>query len=188
MSKKGSSANRPAPTPYEPAVNPAWSADRRASRGGPPALRKVLARLSGARLCYGKPVRSGERVVVPVAQVWATGGYGFGAGGDPGHVGDGGGGGGSLRAKPVGFIDIGPEGAAYHAIPDTRGRAARTAALAGSLAVGGAVGFALAAGAVGTVAVSRRLRVATPGRTVGRPARRQWSQVMVGSPRRSRRR
>jgi hypothetical protein len=76
-------------------------------------------------------VRSGERVVIPVARVSAAGGGGWGAGRDPdGSGGDGGGGGGTLEAAPVGFIDIGPEGARFEAIPDplTNARALRTGA------------------------------------------------------------
>jgi hypothetical protein len=179
MSKKGSPAKHPAPPPVAvPAAG---------ERGGPPALRRALARLSGARLCYGKPVRSGDRVVVPVAQIRAAGGYGFGTGSEPDRAGDGGGGGGSLRAKPVGFIELGPDGACYHAIPESGGAAARTAALAGAATAGAAAGFALAAGAVGTLATRRRRRrvSAAPGR---RPPRRRPPRAALPSPRRSRQR
>ena len=79
-----------------------------------PALRRLLSRLGGARLCYGKPVHVGDRAVVPVARVQAMGGAGWGSD----KSADGGGGGGVLNAKPVGFIDIGPEGARFEAIPD----------------------------------------------------------------------
>ena len=77
-------------------------------------LRRVLDRATGAHLCYGEPVRAGERTVIPVARVTATGGWGFGRGGD----GSGHGGGGYLDARPVGFIEVGPEGARYAPIPD----------------------------------------------------------------------
>jgi hypothetical protein len=76
-------------------------------------------------------VRAGERVVIPVARVSAGGGGGWGAGRDPdGSGGDGGGGGGTLEAAPVGFIDIGPEGARFESIPDpmASARALRTGA------------------------------------------------------------
>lgn len=66
---------------------------------------ELLARLRGARLCYGKPVKSGGRTVIPVASVSLAGGMGHGDG-DPSGAGGGGGGGGSLRARPVGFIDL----------------------------------------------------------------------------------
>ena len=181
MSKKGSPAKHPAP--------PLVAVPAPRERGGPPALRRALARLSGARLCYGKPVRSGERVVVPVAQMRATGGYGFGTGSERDRAGDGGGGGGTLRAKPVGFIELGPEGARYHAIPESGGTAARTAALAGATTAGAAAGFALAAGAVGTLAVRGRLRRISsvlPGRRP--PRRRRLPAATPPSRRRSRRR
>jgi uncharacterized spore protein YtfJ len=81
--------------------------------------RKLVSRLGGSRLCYGDPVHVGDRAIVPVARVNAAGGGGWGSG-DEGDVrsGGGGGGGGWLGATPVGFIDIGPEGARFEAIPD----------------------------------------------------------------------
>ena len=79
-----------------------------------PPVRRLATRLSGARLVFGKPVRVGDRAVVPVARVRAMGGFGWGAREEE----DGGGGGGQLDARPAGFIDIGPEGARYEAIPD----------------------------------------------------------------------
>ena len=39
-------------------------------------LREVIAKLEGARLCYGEPVRVGERAVIPIAKVSLTGGGG----------------------------------------------------------------------------------------------------------------
>lgn len=89
------------------------------------AVRKLVAAVGGAKLCYGEPVRSGERVVIPVSRVSAMGGGGFGGGADreKDNWGDGGGGGGYLDAAPIGFIDIGPEGARFEAIPDPMGNA-----------------------------------------------------------------
>jgi hypothetical protein len=69
--------------------------------------------------------------VIPIARVAAGGGGGWGGGRDTdGGGGDGGGGGGHLEAAPVGFIDIGPEGARFEAIPDpmSNARALRTGA------------------------------------------------------------
>jgi uncharacterized spore protein YtfJ len=77
--------------------------------------RRLIERLGGARLCYGEPVRVGDRVVIPVASVRAAGGGGFGSGDAEGS---GGGGGGYLEARPLGFIDAGPEGSRFAAIPD----------------------------------------------------------------------
>ena len=180
MSKKGSPAKHQA---QPPAAVPAPG-----QRGGPPALRRALARIGGARLCYGKPVHAGDRVVVPVAQVRAVGGYGFGSGSERDRGGDGGGGGGSLRAKPVGFIELGPDGARYHAIPEPGGTASRTAALAGATTAGAAAGFALAAGAVGTLAARHRLRRISAVLPGGRTPRRRLPRAALPSPRRSRRR
>ena len=83
------------------------------------ALRSRVTRLAGARLCYGEAVRVGDRAIVPVARVQAAGGGGWGSGDDSlGSTGGGGGGGGWLGAQPVGFIDVGPEGSRFVAIPD----------------------------------------------------------------------
>jgi uncharacterized spore protein YtfJ len=97
----------------------------------PPAQR-ALARLTGARLCFGRPVEAKGRTVIPVASVRTAGGYGFG--GEPvGSERSGGGGGGALDARPVGFIEIGPEGTRFERIDD--GRMALRAIAAGSLAM-----------------------------------------------------
>ena len=96
----------------------------------PPAQR-ALARLTGARLCFGRPVEAKGRTVIPVASVRTAGGYGFGN--EPGGGALGGGGGGALDARPVGFIEIGPEGTRFERIDD--GRMALRALAAGSIAV-----------------------------------------------------
>ena len=93
----------------------------------PPAQR-ALARLTGARLCFGRPVEMSGRTVIPVASVRTMGGYGFGN--EPAR-GGGGGGGGALDARPVGFIEIGPDGTRFEAIDD--GRAALRLIAVGSL-------------------------------------------------------
>lgn len=73
-------------------------------------VERLLDRLTRARLCYGEPVSNGEHTVIPVARVRVAGGLGYG--------GSDGGGGGTLDARPVGFIEIGPDGAHYERIPD----------------------------------------------------------------------
>jgi uncharacterized spore protein YtfJ len=95
----------------------------------PPAQR-ALARLTGARLCFGRPVEAKGRIVIPVASVRTAGGWGFGN--EPSR-GSGGGGGGALDARPVGFIEIGPDGTRFEPIDD--GRAALRLIAAGSVAV-----------------------------------------------------
>jgi uncharacterized spore protein YtfJ len=111
--------------------------------------RKLIARLAGAKVCYGDPVRAGDRVVIPVARVNAVGGLGFGSGRDGKGGGEGGGGGGTFEAAPVGFIDISADGARFEAIPDpmSTARALRT----GVSAVG-----ALATALAGIAALRRR--------------------------------
>jgi uncharacterized spore protein YtfJ len=96
----------------------------------PPAQR-ALARLTGARLCFGRPVEAKGRTVIPVASVRTAGGWGFGN--EPNGRGSGGGGGGALDARPVGFIEIGPDGTRFERIDD--GRVALQAIAAGSLAL-----------------------------------------------------
>jgi uncharacterized spore protein YtfJ len=82
-------------------------------------LRKVLARMGGARLVYGKPVKAGDRTVIPVARVFSAGGFGFGSGGETlESQGEGGGGGGVLDARPIGYIEVDRKGSRFVAIPD----------------------------------------------------------------------
>ena len=80
------------------------------------ALRSVVDRVQGARLCYGEPVTSEGRTVIPVARVSARGGLGFG--GDEADGGGGGGGGGKLSATPVGYIEITADGTRFTPIDD----------------------------------------------------------------------
>jgi hypothetical protein len=127
-------------------------------KGARRRLRELLAQAGGARLCYGEPVRVGDRTVIPVASVRARGGAGFGEGPSAG-----GGGGGTLDAAPVGFIEVGPEGARFERIADAE-RSLRVAR--------GAVG--LAGIVVGALAGARRLRggrgpsLPSPRRLLGR--------------------
>ena len=104
--------------------------DKASLQALPPAQR-ALARLTGARLCFGRPVELKNRTVIPVASVRTAGGWGFGN--DGAGSGSGGGGGGALDARPVGFIEIGPDGTRFERIDD--GRMALRALAAGSLAV-----------------------------------------------------
>jgi hypothetical protein len=121
-----------------------------------PPLPRLLARLTGARLCFGRPVSANGRTVIPVAGVRTMGGGGFGRA--PGSGDSGGGGGGALEARPIGFIEISAEGTRFARIDD--GRTALRALAAGSLAV-------LVAGRV----LSRRRRLPpAPGRTLPKVA------------------
>lgn len=121
--------------------------------------------MQGAKLCYGEPVQAGGRVVVPVARVTAAGGGGFGSGGAPpvvggdgaatGGEGTGGGGGAWVEAAPIGFIDVGPEGARFEPIPDPIGTARAV-----RLAITGLT--TLAGAAAGVRALRRQRRAALP--------------------------
>ncbi len=89
-------------------------------------LAKTLGEVFGAggsaKSVFGEPVTSGDRTVIPVASIR----YGFGVGGGEKDAGkNGGGGGGGLVARPIGVVEITPEGTRFLPIGDMR-----TAALA----------------------------------------------------------
>jgi uncharacterized spore protein YtfJ len=86
-------------------------------------LERIVERLggrSGVRAAFGEPVERGDLTVVPVARVrWAFGagegsGPASGAEGSPMSAGSGGGGG--VSADPIGYLEIGPSGAAFRPI------------------------------------------------------------------------
>jgi uncharacterized spore protein YtfJ len=97
-----------------------------------PTAQRLLARMTGARLCFGRPVAVGARTVIPVASVRTAGGFGLGNDAQSGQT-AGAGGGGAIDARPVGFIEIGPDGTRFERIDD--GRMALRAIAAGSIAV-----------------------------------------------------
>jgi hypothetical protein len=97
-----------------------------------PPLQRAIARATGARLCFGAPVELAGRTVIPVASIRTAGGWGFGNDPESGSR-AGGGGGGALDARPVGFIELGPDGARFQRIDD--GRMALRAIALGSLVV-----------------------------------------------------
>ena len=167
----------PAPTELEPAgpfpglTPPALL--RRARRdigpadaaGMPVALaaRDLVARISGASLCYGAPVTVGGRTVIPVGKVRARGGMGFGGGSDAENAGSGGGGGGggALDAEPLGYIEVTAEGTNFTAIGGTPAAVSRSRGGAGLAAVAGA-----AAGIAGAALLARRRSAPTGLRRV----------------------
>jgi hypothetical protein len=77
---------------------------------------------SGAQAAFGKPVERGELTIVPVARLrWFVGagaGSGPAMGSAGGPMGEGSGGGAGVLADPVGYLEIGPSGAAYRPIVD----------------------------------------------------------------------
>jgi hypothetical protein len=119
-------------------------------------LRRLAGRINGVRVAYGKPIRVGERTIIPVARVRVRGGFGFGSAPNDQGV-DGGGGGGTFDAQPIGFIESGPQGTRYERNPDPRGRAGR---LAAATAAGALTGGAVAGAAVGGLALRRVARSA----------------------------
>jgi len=144
----------------------------------PRELARVMSRLVGGRMVYGKPVLVGDRAVIPVARVRMAGGFGFGS--DPEDGGEGGGGGGTLHARPEGFIEVGPQGARYETIPRPGGRVAPVVA---AVAAGALAGSAIAGTAVSARTVRRLARAAAP--TARRAVRRSSRRVRRRSPLRS---
>lgn len=132
-------------------------AKRAAKDGRLRALSRLAERLGGARLCYGEPIRDGGRTIVPVARVRAAGGGGWGSERGDARTGGGGGGGGSLDARPVGFIEIGPEGTRFEPI-------ATVGALERALKVAGAGAVTLVTAAAGLRAARGALRAGQAGR------------------------
>lgn len=87
------------------------------------ALAAGFARLDAAARAdtvVGTPRQVGERMVVPLAEVWYGGGFGLGGGraGSAEAGGQGGGGGFGGRARPVAVVEVGPEGARVRPVVD----------------------------------------------------------------------
>ncbi|MBJ7329293.1 MAG: hypothetical protein JHC95_05305 [Solirubrobacteraceae bacterium] len=115
-------------TPDVPVIDasPVEDAAHFAEAGGL-APRRLLDRISGARLCYGKPVQGGDVTVIPVARVRLAGGWGQGP---EGTDETGSGGGGALQASPIGYIEVGPDGSRFREITDADQGLRRIQALA----------------------------------------------------------
>ena len=78
-----------------------------------------------AEACVGPVQAQGDRMVIPLAEVFAAGGFGAGVGSgqaageaEAGGAGGGGGGGGTSRSRPVAVIEIGPEGVHVRPVVD----------------------------------------------------------------------
>lgn len=124
--------------------------------------------VADGRLSYGRTVRVGDRAVIPVARVRLAGGFGFSGQDD-------GGGGGVVLSRPVGYIDVGPQGARYQALGGPR-RALLLAGAAGALGGTAAVGSLLGAGAavrLARVSLGRAPRIRRRRRGRAR-WRRRW--------------
>src|SRR6185295_18306199 len=97
--------------------------DAREAADPPPADRLIerLAELIGAkagvRAVFGQPVQQGSVTVIPVARVrWGFGGGGGRSEAAPDRPASGSGGGGGVAADPVGYVEIGSDGAAFRPI------------------------------------------------------------------------
>lgn len=127
---KKPSAVAPEPVFTAEPVDPLGVDARAAAAAAGRSPRGLLDRLSGARMCYGEPISGGDVTVVPVSRVRVAGGFGDGEGGT--------GGGGAVDATPVGYIEVGPDGARYLPIedPDRMLRVARSLAVTTAAALG----------------------------------------------------
>jgi len=100
------------------------AADRvRETVNGAPAdqLLERMAELVGARASvqavFGDPIERDTLTVIPVARVrWGFGGGAGSADGPPSGPASGSGGGGGVAADPVGYLEIGPDGAVFRPI------------------------------------------------------------------------
>jgi uncharacterized spore protein YtfJ len=84
-------------------------------------LLEHLAELVGAKASvhavFGEPTTRGSLTIIPVARVrWGFGGGGGRAETPPAGPGSGSGGGGGVAADPLGYLEIGPEGAEFRPI------------------------------------------------------------------------
>jgi uncharacterized spore protein YtfJ len=87
-------------------------------------LAQLVGGHAGAGAVFGEPVRNGDIVVIPVARTrWASGG-GEGSASTatdedaalPSGSGYGSGGGGGAMTDPIGYIEVGPDGAVFRRI------------------------------------------------------------------------
>jgi uncharacterized spore protein YtfJ len=95
---------------------------RRAARPAPAdRLLERLAELVGGRAgvqaVFGEPTTRENLTVIPVARVrWGFGGGGGSADTPPSGPASGSGGGGGVAADPIGYLELGPDGAAFRPI------------------------------------------------------------------------
>lgn len=87
------------------------------AKAPPDVQRQIQSMLDTAsvKAVYGAPVKHGDNVVIPAAEVLWAGGFGFGSGGDEAG---GGGGGGYVLSRPVAAIVISPHSVRLELIVD----------------------------------------------------------------------
>jgi uncharacterized spore protein YtfJ len=111
-----------------PDVDVAVADARRAGEGGAVEgfVERMAERVGGrasVRAVFGDPIERSGVTVIPVARVRY--GFGGGAGNGPSSesriaAGSGTGGGGGVSADPVGYLEIGPDGASFYPITAAR--------------------------------------------------------------------
>jgi hypothetical protein len=97
-----------------------------------PLADRLLAGVAGARLCFGEPLEAQGRTVLPVARVRAAGGLGAPRAGRRA------GGGGRLDARPVGVLEVGPDGVRFTRLPTSPALQAAGAGAAAAVVLTGA--------------------------------------------------
>jgi len=82
-------------------------------------LAELVGAKAGVQVVFGEPTTRGDVTVIPVARVrWGFGGGGGRAETPPAGPASGSGGGGGVAADPIGYLELGPEGAAFRPIRD----------------------------------------------------------------------
>lgn len=82
-------------------------------------LAELIGAKAGVQAVFGEPIRQDVVTDVPVARIrWGFGGGGGRSEATPSGRASGSGGGGGVAADPVGYLEIGPDGAAFRAIRD----------------------------------------------------------------------
>ncbi len=80
-------------------------------------LAEVIGARAGVEAVFGEPIRHESLTVIPVARVrWGFGGGAGSADGPASGPASGSGGGGGVAADPVGYLEIGPDGATFRPI------------------------------------------------------------------------
>lgn len=82
-------------------------------------MAELVGARAGVQAVFGDPVKHGNLTVIPVARVrWGFGGGGGHSDGPPSGPASGSGGGGGVAADPIGYLEIGPDGATFRPIRD----------------------------------------------------------------------
>lgn len=86
----------------------------------PEAITKLahIPERATAAACFGTHATSGERTIIPVAEVQYGLGIGWGGSTEHREMGSGGGGGGGSRVRGVAVVEVAPDGVRVHPIVD----------------------------------------------------------------------